>query len=281
MEEIEMIHIITDSTAQLSEQEVEKYQITVIPLQVSLAGKSGLDGQDISRQSFSKALAVSDDVPQTSQPALGQFLQVYDSLGQQAAPLLSIHLTETLSGTVKTARIAAAQTKAAVTVLDSNFTDRALGLIVIKAAELGRKTTDVNLLVKEIHQYAKKIRLDCFINNLDYLVKNGRASRATGFIASAIKLKLLVTLEEGKFKVIGKSHGQKRFNLKINEIVKQIIADRSISQVGLSYVDEETTVLDIKRQLEQARPELKIFCALTSPVIMAHVGHAGFAIITV
>ncbi|WP_057896014.1 DegV family protein [Liquorilactobacillus oeni] len=276
-----MLRIVTDSTAQLSREEIIANNITVIPLQLEVDGKTGLDGKDISRREFSESLADSTEIPRTSQPAIGQFLNVYNTLGKYNDPILSIHITKTLSGTVETARMAAKQTRAQVTVLDSGFTDRALGFVLLKAVELGRNTDDVEKVVAELKKIDKKIKLYCFINNIDYLVKNGRASRATGFIASAIRLKLLVTLEEGNFKVKGKSHGQKRFDLKVAKIVKNIIEDKSIKQVGLSYVDGEEAVFKIREEIKRRRPDISIFCNLTSPIIMAHVGHNGFAIIYV
>lgn len=119
----------------------------------------------------------------------------------------------------------------------------------------------------------------CFINSLDYLVKGGRASRATGFISSLINLKLELAMPNGKLKVVHKARGKHGMQKLINQVVDRITKDPQITQVGLSYVDSHQNTDAIAMTLKDQRPDLKIINQLTIPTIMTHVGPKEFAII--
>ena len=96
-----MIHIVTDSTAQLTDQEIETNHITVIPLTVTLNGKNYRDQIDVSRNEFSNQLKTNREFPQTSQPSVGDFIETYKWLFQPGDQIISIHIGSVLSGTVR------------------------------------------------------------------------------------------------------------------------------------------------------------------------------------
>ncbi|KGH82565.1 DegV family protein [Oenococcus oeni] len=273
-----MIKIVTDSTAQLTEDELKEYKITVVPLQISLRKQILLDGVDISRSEFSRELKESKDFPRTSQPSIGQFKSVYDDLGKDGSTVISIHMSEVLSGTVNVAREANKLTSTDVTVVDSGFTDRSLAFLVIEAAKMAQQGKCKTEILDQLAVKKTTTHLFCFINSLDYFVKGGRASRAIGFFSSLIKLKLVLTMEGNKLKVVSKCRGQARFQQIINKMVDSVVNSRGTTQVGLSYVDSDEEVSRIANFLHEKRPDLKIVTRLTSPIIMSHVGPKGFAL---
>lgn len=98
------IKIVTDSTAELTREEIEKYEITVIPIQYSLNGKVYTDHGDISPTEFLRKMAHSPELPKTSQPSLGTFLECFKQLTADGSEVLAILVAGTLSGTVATAK---------------------------------------------------------------------------------------------------------------------------------------------------------------------------------
>lgn len=276
-----MIHIVTDSTAQLTPEEIKENGITVVPLQVTLDGKTYRDNIDITRQQFSDHLAQDDEFPKTSQPSVGTFVETYEKLAKPGDSIVSIHIGSVLSGTPQAAQMAADQVDVPVEVLDSGLTDRGLAFVVLQAAKLARTVNDAKAIVGQLTEYMKKITLTCFVNSLDYFAKGGRARRAIGFVSSIIKLKLELTMPNGKLDVAHKARGEKGMQKMIKGVVDDIIADHNVTQVGLSYVDSHADTDAIAQTLKEQRPDLHILNRLTRPVIMTHVGPRGFAIIYV
>ncbi|VDK14104.1 DegV domain-containing protein [Oenococcus sicerae] len=275
---VAMIRVVTDSTAQLTEEEIARHHIIVVPLQITINNEALLDGIDISRADFSKELQESDVFPHTSQPSIGQFLSTYDELSKKGDTVISIHLSEVLSGTVNEARSAALQTAADVTVIDSGVTDRSLGYLVLRAAEMAEAGKSKEELLAKLAIQKKQTHLFCFVNSLDYLVKGGRASRAIGFFSSLIKLKLELIMENDQLKVLHKCRGQVSFQKLISDMLQSVVAEAKISQVGLSYVDSDEDVQRIAHFLHEHRPDIHVVTRLTSPIIMSHVGPRGFAL---
>ncbi|MCV3741753.1 DegV family protein [Lentilactobacillus hilgardii] len=276
-----MIHIVTDSTAQLTNKEIEDNHITVVPLAVTLEGQHYQDGVDVSRAEFSRRLREDRQFPKTSQPSLGQFVETYQRIAKPNDQILSIHIGSVLSGTVQTAQMAAEQVPVQVAVLDSGLTDRGLAFVVLKAAELIQTEHDLATIMAELKAYMNKITLTCFVNSLDYLVKGGRANRAIGFVSTLIKLKLELGMPNGELKVLHKSRGEKGMQKMIDQVTADIISHPQITRVGLSYVDSHADTDRIEAVLKKKRPDLEIVNRLTSPTIMTHVGPNGFAVIFV
>jgi DegV family protein with EDD domain len=116
------IRIVTDSTCDLPEEIINQYAITVIPLAINVGEKSFLDGEDLARSEFYAQLPYFSPHPKSAAPGPDVFTQVFERLaGEGAQAILSIHISETLSATVNSARLAANQFMSIpVTVLDSS-----------------------------------------------------------------------------------------------------------------------------------------------------------------
>lgn len=274
-----MIHIVTDSTVQLTFQEIKDNDIAIVPLKVEIADKSYDDGVTISRSAFANKLKANHDFPKTSQPSLGKLVEVYEKVSNPEDQILSIHIGSVLSGTIHTAEMAALQVRQSVRVINTGLTDRGLAFVVLKAAQLSQADYTMNQIIEQLKLYIPQIHLHCFVNNLDYLVKGGRANRTMGFISSLVKLKLELTMPDGQLKVLNKSRGNKGMQKLVNNLVNKIIEDHKITQVGLSYVDTHADTDIIEATIKRARPDIQIINQQTSPTIMTHVGPNGFAII--
>ncbi|KRN78864.1 DegV family protein [Fructilactobacillus lindneri] len=277
-----MIHIVTDSTAQLTPEEIKENDVHIVPLQITFEGKTYKDNVDITRQQFSEMLSDDEtEFPQTSQPSLGQFIKTYEDIlkDDPNGSIISIHLSHILSGTVETANTAAQQVEGDIRVIDSQSTDRGLAFEILKAGELIKAGKNLDEVEEDVKAFIPQITLYVFVNSLDYLVKGGRANRAVGFISSLIKLKPVLQMKDDKLVFAAKCRGSKKLTKFIDEITDQLIADKSVKRVGLSYVDSDKDVKEIAAKINKERPDIQVLVRLTSPIIMTHVGPGGFAII--
>ena len=170
------IKIVTDSSVQLTPEEISQHNITVVPLTIMIDNTVYIDGETITREDFMDEMAAAQNLPKTSQPAIGTFTDVFDKLTADGSQVLSIHMTETISGTVNSARQAAQLVKGDVTVIDSQFTDRSMAFQVLAAAEIAEAGKDMPTILDKLKQIRDHTILVLGVTNLDNLVKGDRKS---------------------------------------------------------------------------------------------------------
>ena len=142
------VHIVTDSTADLKEEDILQYGLHVVPLTIQIDGKTLYRWCRYTTRRISNMMRSSEELPKSSQPAAGVFKELYDKLGEDGSEIISIHMTGGMSGTVKSAQAAAEMTDSKVTVIDSMFISHALMFQVMEAAELAEQG---NQLLKSLN----------------------------------------------------------------------------------------------------------------------------------
>ena len=140
------VYIVTDSTADLTEEEVKQFEISIVPMNISIDDDNYIDGVTITKEEFKQKMIASSELPKTAQPSIGRFVEVYDELGKNGDSVISIQMMRSISGTVDAARQAADITETNVKVVDSDFTSRSMGMIVKEAAKAAQegKTVEEN-----------------------------------------------------------------------------------------------------------------------------------------
>jgi len=174
------IAIVTDSTASLPEAWVEQHNIRVIPLKIHWGDETFLDGVDLKPDEFYKRLPQSKTLPTTSQPSVIDFLQVFESLAEQADSILALLISSGISGAVASAQAAALQfNRVPVEIIDTQITSMRQVLILLAAA----RALEQGKSLHEVKQTAEEIvpRLHTFfaVDTLEYLHRGGRINTAT------------------------------------------------------------------------------------------------------
>ena len=193
------MQIVTDSGTDLnlSREEAAEYNVHVVPLTVTLDGKSYREGIDIEPGDFYDLLAASDNLPITSQPSAGQFADLYRRLAADDPDILSIHMTSGLSGTYNSALAGADLVpEANVTHVDTKTLSAAAGWQVEAAA----RTNKAGWAMDRIMDLIKRIGDSCesvyTLDELKYLIHGGRISHMKGIIASLINIKPMIGVEK-------------------------------------------------------------------------------------
>ena len=273
------LKLLTDSSIQLTAEEIEKYHITIVPLSVEVDGKSYVDGEDISRQELVEHLR-QGNIPKTSQPAMGRFVEAYNELGKDGSEVLAIMMSDVLSGTYETAKTAATMTDTKVTVINSKSTDRGLAFQVLAAAkdiQAGKSLEEIIAHCQDIH---KRTTIDVLIDNLDCLVAGGRVSRMAGMLTKLINLKIIVRLRDNSLDVYSKGRSRKLFLKHAKEIAERHL-NNPIKALGLSNVGTDADFLQKLNDLTlPADATFSGLRELTSPVIMTHTGLNAVGVIT-
>ncbi|MFD1671611.1 DegV family protein [Agrilactobacillus yilanensis] len=272
------VKIVTDSSVQLTPEEVQKYEIHVIPLIIEIDQKTYVDGQDITRQGFMTAMAHAENLPKTSQPSIGAFLDLFDSLAADGSPVLAIHMTETISGTVNAAHQAGEISRADVTVVDSEFTDRGMAFQVIEAAKAAQAGKTVPEILQIIADVRDRTHLVMGVSDLTNLVKGGRMSRVSGMISGLLNIKIVLELKKGQLDVVSKGRGVKTLMRYVDKTITQMQNLPPIKAIGISHADGLKIGQDIMAALKPLFPEVPILLRETDPIIATHAGPGAFAL---
>jgi len=265
------IHIVTDSTADLTTEQLSQYSIHVVPLTIQINGKTYIDGVDVQAESFLEMMKTSKELPKSSQPAVGVFQELYEELGKNGDQIISIHMTGGMSGTVKSAQAAAEIADADVTVIDSRFISFALSFQVLKAAELARQGASVNEIVKHLDSIRKNTNLFVVVDTLENLVKGGRIGKGKALIGSLLSIKPIASLEGGEYTPIAKVRSHKQV---VQYLYNKFLEDtkgKTVKAVGISQANGQAMSLPLKKLIEETG-FFDVQQAFTSPIISTHTG---------
>ncbi|XUW99760.1 MAG: DegV family protein [Dehalogenimonas sp.] len=218
------VRIVTDSTADLPEELVTQFDITVVPQIIRLGNSVYREGIDISRNEFYDKLINGDISPNTSQPSPQQFVEVYQQNESEAQDgILSIHVSKKLSGTYDSALQGAklAQIKCPLEIVDTQSASMGLGLLVLLAASMAKKGMRLGEIADEIRKRSKDIRLLGFFDTLKYCAAGGRIGKVKAFIGSVLNVKPLVTLREGELYPIGQVRSRTKGFQRLMEFLRE------------------------------------------------------------
>lgn len=273
------IIIVTDSTADLTEQEIQDFNIHVVPLNITIQDEHYLDGETITKEEFKNKMIASSELPMTAQPSIGRFVELYDELGKDGSEIISIHLMNSISGTVNAARQAADITESTVTVVDSDFTSRSMGIIVREAAQVAKEGKSAEEVLAVIESTRKRTKLYLTVLNLDNLIKGGRISRVMGAFSNLLNIKLFLEVINGKIEIVQKGRGLKSLQKKYDEVFEEMKAcPNGIQEIGIMHAglnEFNQAQIDTLRELF---PEAKLTIVMTSPIIMSHTGVDAMAV---
>jgi DegV family protein with EDD domain len=176
---------------------VEKSGITVAPLNVHFGEDTYKDGVDLKTDEFFEKLVVAPQLPTTSQPSVGEFLDIYRTLTANGDQVVSIHISEKLSGTMNSAR----QAKAAlgeeghVEVIDSLACSLALGLVALEAAQEAQAGSSLESVIARTNEAIAHLKLLAMLDTLEYLAKGGRVGKAQSFLGGLLQIKPLIEVK--------------------------------------------------------------------------------------
>ncbi|KMK76522.1 DegV family protein [Alkalihalobacillus pseudalcaliphilus] len=277
------IRIVTDSTCDLPQEWIEQYQIEVVPLSITIEGQTYLDGVDITKAEFLEKLKTSKELPKSSQPAIGVFQEVYTRLAKENNndPIISIHLTEGMSGTYQTAKLAATMVDANVTVINSSFISHALGFQVTEAAKWAQDGKSVEEILSHLEEIRNNTSLYIMVDTLEYLAKGGRIGRGKALLGSLLKIKPIASLSDGVYTPVEKvrTHLQmiKLLTKKLEE--ETVAKGKELKAVAIAQIEAEALANKLKDSIEKISSfSTNVLITETSPIISTHTGPGAIAL---
>ena len=267
--------IVADSGYDLSREQIGDQKIHTLPLKITLSGVSYRSGIDIQPEEFYQLLAETEDMPITSVPSPGEFLELYKQVAQEDPDILSIHISSGLSGTFNSARTAAEQMKNVnITLVDTRSLSGEMGWQIEAALQGIKSEKNLQEILATMTQVRNASEIVFTLPDLSYLIHGGRISHLKGLLASLLGIKPIIHVDksDGKYADLAKARTFKKAIKAIPTYMAEKIKEgtKLLTQVGHAGNPEGSEQL--KRATEALfdckwLPDLSI-----SPVLGAHTG---------
>lgn len=235
------IKVITDSVADIPKDIAKELNITVVPLSVHFGSITYKDGIDLSTNEFFDKLSKTERLPTTSQVNPGEFRKVFEDNLEEYDHLICITMSKAMSGTYKAANIAKEFIGVdQIDIFDSKAISFGFGLIVIEAARSIKKGESLEQIRESIQYNINNLENLFIVDTLEYLKKGGRLSTAEAFVGNVLKIKPVITINDGQLESIDKIRGRKRVINYFIDYINKNNYDLSNKTVGFFHaVDNE------------------------------------------
>ena len=265
------VRIVTDSTADLPPELAEELGITVVPLHVVFGNESFRDGVDLTSEEFFRRLPLAAELPRTSQPSAGEFLQAYERLAETTDRILSIHLSARFSGTVNTARQAAQALigRCYTEVIDSGTTSMAMGLAVIAAAREAQAGADLDACAQAARSVLRRQRLAVLLDTLEYLRRGGRIGRAQAFLGGLLRLKPILTIRDGEAFPLARVRTHRKA---LDEVLRICLEGGTVQEAAVMHATSPDDARFLADEIARRYPGVPVHIGRFGPVIGVHGG---------
>ncbi|NPV92289.1 MAG: DegV family protein [Firmicutes bacterium] len=275
------VKIITDSTADLPSELVEKFDVTVVPLTTTIDGVNYRDGVDLTPTQFYEKLAACKELPQTSQPAPQTLRDAYQKRLDMGQEVVAIHLSSGLSSTVAAADLVRDGYPAdtPLRVIDSRAASMGEGMLVIKALELAAAGKSLDEIVAGVENYRKGLLSIFVVDTLTYLLKGGRVNKAQAVMGSLLNIKpVLQVYDDGKIYPLEKARGRKAALKRLVSLMEEQGRDLKGQPIGISHAVCLEDALWLKDTLIQQFSVGEVVIGEIGAVIGTHVGPGTLAL---
>ena len=264
------IAIVTDSTADLPPELAAARGITVVPLTLNFEGQSLLDGVDITPAEFYRRLPAATTHPTTSQPSPGRFAQAYSALLADHAAVVSIHISEKLSGTYASALQGAAMTDPGrIRVIDSQLASMSLGLLTLAGSTLAAQGADAASIEARVLALREQVQTYFSVATLEFLRRGGRIGRASALLGSVLQVKPVLCIRDGLVTPLERVRTFDRALTRIVELTRAIDRGQGVCVI-VGHAGADADAERVGRELEPIAETLMI--QPLGPVVGAHAG---------
>ncbi|MFZ4719767.1 MAG: DegV family protein [Ilumatobacteraceae bacterium] len=272
----ERVRIVTDSACDLPQSVADQLGIEIVPLTIRIDGHEYVDRADLTPAEFWAKCAQSPTLPETAAPAPGQFEAVYRRLAADGATsIVAINLSAALSATMQSAELAARAVTDTiqVTVVDSQQVTMGQGLVVSQAARLAATGASHQEVVDLAVSLAKRTKVWGALDTLENLKKGGRIGGAKALLASALAIKPIIEVRDGKVEQGGK---QRTRSKAMQHVVDKVVEAGAVETLMVMHAD----CSDVDAFVALLRPHFpgEIVVGDIGPVVGTHAGHGTIGV---
>ncbi|HBD62953.1 MAG TPA: DegV family protein [Clostridiales bacterium] len=267
------IRIVIDSTSDVTEEIIRKYNLKMVPLTVNFENESYLDKVELSSKDFFEKLGKSEKLPTTSQVSPGAFAEAFSEILLEGDQVLGIFLASELSGTYDSARIAKDMIGSDnIRIMDSKSVCLGAFTLILKAIELVEQNKDIDEIVDDLERVKDKIVAIAVLDTLKYLEKGGRLSKGQAVVGSILNIKPILEIKDGRLAVLEKIRGRNKIVKWVDEWIEKNNYDLSDKTVLLFYAQDRDSIKSIRENFEENYKIKNIIEQEVGAVIGTHTG---------
>ncbi len=267
------VALVTDSTATIPSELEQQYHISVAPQVLVWGDQTFEDGVDIKPAEFYTRLKKSKTLPSTSQATIASFHKIFTSVLDQGYEILTIVLSEKLSGTVASAcRAQELFPKAPIEVVDSYTVAMALGFQVLeaaRAAEQGASLAECKAIAEEARQHTGVIFA---VDTLENLYRGGRIGGGTRFLGSALNIKPILEVVNGSVEAVERVRTRRKSLTRLVELMEERVGGRQPVRLAALHADAEAEACDLLNEAKARFNPVESLLTTVSPVVGNHAG---------
>jgi len=267
------IAFVVDSTAYIPPDQVQQFDIKVIPQVLIWDDETMLDGVDIQPTAFYERLRDSKTMPTTSQATIGAFIEVFKPLVEGGRPILAILVSDKLSGTIQSAEQAKAEfPDAKIVIVDSESTAMALGFQVLAAARSARDGKSFEEVTEIARQAKGQTGVLLVVDTLEFLHRGGRIGGASRLLGTALSMKPVLELQDGVLDVVEKVRTRSKAQARLLDILEERIDGRPNLRLAVLHAAAEQQARDLLEIASNRLNPIETVFSEVSPVVGTHVG---------
>jgi DegV family protein with EDD domain len=268
-----MVKIITDTTACLAPEIAQKYDIPIIPQVINFGEESYLEGTQIDIETFMTRLKSAPELPKTAAPPIELFVEEFRRLVPLGETILCIHPSTEISGTVRSAIVAAQDfPEADIRVIDTRLVSSPLATLVQLAAEWSSEGVDVDTVISRLENYSKRCRIYFLVDTLEYLARGGRIGGAAALVGGMLQIKPILRLNEGKVDQYERERTHKRAIARLKEIVCEQIPQDGSGYLSIMHAGVYTQARALADELGKLISQPVVPVVNMPPAIVTHGG---------
>ena len=273
------VKILTDSTAYIPDELVKQYPIDIIPLTLIWEGNSYKDGVDITPDEFYVKLAAGNTMPKTSQVSVFEYEQAFQKLVDQGFEVLNLGISSGISSSYFSAEQAAKSfDRNKVDLFDTKLVSMALGFQVLaaaRAAKDGASLAECKAIAQDAYN---KIGVYFTVDTLKYLAAGGRINSAKRLIGSALDLKPILEISDGKIELVESVRSKKKAIRRMVGLVEKDINGRKPVRLSVFHALDHDAAIVLQAEIKEIFNPVEEILSFVSPVVGAHVGPGTISI---
>ena len=267
------IRIVIDSTADVTQEIIEKHNLKMVPLTVNFGNESYLDKVELTTSMFFDKLTESEKSPTTSQPSPGDFVEAFSEILIEGDQVLGIFLASELSGTYDSARMAKDMVGSDdIKIIDSKSVCLGTFSLILEAIELVNQKKSIDEIVEKLENVKDKIVAVAGLDTLKYLEKGGRLSKSQAVIGSLLNIKPIIGIKDGAVSVIDKVRGKNKTIKWFEEWIEKNNFDLSDKTVLLFHGQSYDQLQVLRKTIEEKYKIKNIIEQEIGAVIGTHAG---------
>lgn len=271
--------IVTDSTAYIPQEMREQLNIHMVPLSVVFGSETYREEIDITAEEFFKEIKDADQLPTTSMPPIGLFVEKFEELAKDYDAVICIHLSSGISGTFQ-GSVTSGEMVDGIKVysFDSELACRVEGFYVIEAAKMAQEGADPETIIARLDEIRKSVRAYFMVDDLTNLQRGGRLSSAQAIIGSLLQVKPVLHFEDKKIVPFEKIRTRKKAINRIVELFEEDASSGDPMECIIIEANGDAQALELKQQLSAKFPNVNFETSYFGPVIGTHLGEGAVGI---